>query len=390
MIFCFRRKMVEEVRHLLKIVFLVTNFGSGGSERTVAYLTDFFAQKGWDVTLMTTQDGLFYELDPRVHCVTLGIPYVSLSVKTAHKWLYNYFRRKLLVPKAIRKVAPDVVFCMIFKAATYLSAKRRRDYCLISSERTLPSASSPRSLQKKIEVFSQCDAVIFQTIRAMEFYPSFIQERGKVIPNAIGNPYVAQAVRPAQRKKKISAMGRLSSEKDYPTLLRAFAIVHGKHASYRLEIYGEGSQKTQLLQLAQELGIGDAVDFCGADPKAILHIADAACYVLSSKYEGMPNALMEAMAVGLPCVATDCPNGPAELIRHGENGLLVPVGNVEKLSAAILRMIEDTTFAEGCGERAMELRYTHSMEKMAQKYMDYIEEALERRNRQPSNGGGNQ
>lgn len=374
----------------MKILFLVTNFGSGGAERTVAYLSRFFAEKGWDVTLMTMQEEMFYELDPRVHCTKLGIPYVPLSLKTMPKWLYHYVRRKLCVSRAVRKAMPDVVFCVLPKAVTYLPAKSRRKYCLISSERTAPSASAAKVLEQKTELFSTCDGVIFQTKRAMDFYPTSIQKRGRVIPNALGNPHIAQADDPVHRKNTIAAMGRLAVEKDYPTLLRAFAPVHQRYPSLRLEIYGDGPEKKRLVDIARELGIGEAVAFCGTDPKAILRITDASCYVLCSKFEGMPNALMEAMAVGLPCVSTDCPNGPAELITHEKNGLLVPVGDADKLSEAILRMIEDRDFAERCGERAREIRNTHSMEKLAQKYIDFIEEVLERQRNGmlPSNDGG--
>ena len=358
----------------MKIVFLVSNLGSGGSERTVAYMSDYLAQKGWDVTVMTLSGENFYELDPKVRCVNLNIPYVPFAAKSALKWFYHFVRRRRLPPRAIKKIKPDIVFCMLPRTVPYLSAKTKKSYCLIGSERTAPSHSSRKSIQRKTEAFSLCDGVIFQTQRALEFYPDMIQKRGRVIPNAIGNPFVAQAVKPTQRAKKISAMGRLADEKDYPTLMRAFTMVNQKYSDYRLEIYGEGPDKEQLIRLSQTLGIQDRVDFCGADPKAILHIADASCYVLCSIFEGMPNALMEAMAVGLPCVSTDCPNGPAELIRNGENGLLVPVGDAEKLAEAILKMLDDPSFAEACGERAKDLRNTHSMENMAQAYMNYIEE----------------
>lgn len=361
---------------LLKILFLVTNLGSGGAERTVAYLTGFLAQKGWDVTLMSMQDTLFYQLDPAVRSVTLGIPHVPLSLKTAPRWLYHHLRRRFFVPRAVQKAKPDVVFCMLSNAATHLP--KNRGYCLISSERSSPAMLPVAETKERSRIFSSCDMVMFQTERALEFYPLNIQAHGKVIPNALGNPHIAHAVRPKERTKKISAIGRLSAEKDFPTLLRAFALVYRQYNDYRLEIFGSGADREKLELLAQELGIADVVDFRGADPEAIVRIADAACYVLCSKYEGMPNALMEAMAVGLPCVATDCPNGPAELIVHGENGLLVPVGNVQKLAEAITEMLRDRDFAERCGDNAMKIRSTHSMDVVAQEYMNYIEEALKR------------
>jgi glycosyltransferase involved in cell wall biosynthesis len=114
----------------------------------------------------------------------------------------------------------------------------------------------------------------------------------------------------------------------------------------------------------------------GVAKDAVLKIADSSVYVMSSKFEGMPNALMEAMAIGLPCVSTDCPNGPAELIENGVNGLLVPVGDVEALSEAIIKMIEDREFAERCGKNARKILETHSIDQKAKEYAEYIEKVL--------------
>jgi glycosyltransferase involved in cell wall biosynthesis len=166
-------------------------------------------------------------------------------------------------------------------------------------------------------------------------------------------------------------MGRITPEKDYPTLLKAFSIVTKKCPHFILEIYGAGSPE-KLLELSQELEIKEKVFFKGAYPDALLKIADSKCYVLSSISEGMPNALMEAMAIGLPCVSTDCPNGPAELIENEVNGLLVPMQDEKALAEAILRMIEDEEFANKCGENAKKIKETNSVEKNAKIYLDYF------------------
>ena len=164
----------------------------------------------------------------------------------------------------------------------------------------------------------------------------------------------------------------MTEQKDYPTLFKSFQIILQSHPDYTLEIFGDGPDGPTLEEIALKMGIKENVTFHGAQKDAILQAADARCYVLSSKYEGMPNALMEAMAAGLPCVSTDCPNGPAELIEHGRNGLLVPVGDSAKLAEAMLKMIEDTAFAENCGKEAKKILETHSIDVKAKEYMDYI------------------
>ena len=151
-----------------------------------------------------------------------------------------------------------------------------------------------------------------------------------------------------------------------------------KYPDYILEIYGSGSEKEKLILLANELDIDKNVSFMGARTDAIIQASSASCYVMSSAFEGMPNALLEAMAVGLPCVSTDCPNGPAELIEDGVNGILVPVGDDEKLAEAILKMLDDKDFAELCGNRAREILKSHSVEFVARKYSDFIAEVIKK------------
>jgi glycosyltransferase involved in cell wall biosynthesis len=255
-----------------------------------------------------------------------------------------------------------------------LNTVKSKKMKLITSERNNPSkVNNKRTKKIKNKVFLKSDGIIFQTQRAMDFYPEIIRKKGVVIHNAVGNDLVYDAPIVKTRANKITAIGRLDRQKDYPCLLNAFKNVLEKHPDFILEIFGEGADKSKLEILTKDLNISNNVKFMGAHRDAILKAADSACYVMSSKFEGMPNALMEAMAIGLPCVSTDCPNGPKELITNGENGLLVPVGNEKALSDAILKMIEDKDFAEKCGNNARRILDTHSIEIKAKEYKTFIE-----------------
>jgi glycosyltransferase involved in cell wall biosynthesis len=352
----------------MRICFLKHSMNPGGAERTVAYLSNYFVKQGIDVDLLLYGERGFYELDERIN-----IEYISESNKRK-----NIFQRIKLVLKRfinlrkyVKKNKPDIIFCMLSPAVFYALPFKRKTI-IITSER-----SNPRNLKSKWKIFirkflfKKADGVVFQTERAKNFYRDIIKDKGVVIPNAIGNEYVYKVPMTEEREDKISAMGRIANEKDYPTLLKAFSIVTERHPQFILEIFGGGSAE-KLLELAQELGIREKVFFKGAHPDALLKIADSKCYVLSSISEGMPNALMEAMAIGLPCVSTDCPNGPAELIEDGVNGLLVPVGDEKAMAKAILKMIEDEEFAKKCGENAAKIKETHSVEINAKRYLDYF------------------
>ena len=356
----------------MKILFLMSHMKSGGSERTVAYLSDYLAQHGFDVTVLTLSGEVFYSLDERVCLESLYIPSVPKHI--IHRfWLIA--KRILGVKKFLKKNPVDVVFCMLPEMAKYvLNLHKKGDFRLITSERNNPACvTNENEIALKDKIFKESDGIVFQTKRAMEYYALEIQEKGIVIHNAVGNAYVYRLTEPTERKKKIVSIGRLFPQKDYDTLLEAFRIVSEKQPEFTLEIFGGGPEEVRLKKLAEQLKIGSRVIFHGIHKDAIVQAADAACYVMSSKHEGMPNALMEAMAAGLPCVSTDCPNGPAELIEHEKNGLLVPVGNAEKLAEAILKMIEDKPFAEACGKQAKRILETHAIDIKAKEYMEFIE-----------------
>ena len=355
----------------IKLLFLVSQLQTGGSERTVTYLSSYLAKRQFDVTILSLSDDIFYKQDEQVKVQTLNIESKAKNI-WGRIWLAR--RRFLEVKQYLQKNKFDIVFCILPEMARYLlKIHKKAGFCLITSERNNPAVVTQKHLLKlKHKIYQESDGIVFQTQRAMDFYPESIRKKGVVIHNAVGNPYVYQVPEIQNRKPKISAMGRLVAQKDYHTLIRAFQPVALKYPAYRLEIFGKGDGESELKALVEELDLAEKVCFCGDREDAVLKIADSACYVMSSKHEGMPNALMEAMAVGLPCVSTDCPNGPAELIKNGENGLLVPVGDVEALTAAMFTMIERKTFANKCGKNAKRILETHSIEKNAKAYLDYI------------------
>lgn len=149
----------------------------------------------------------------------------------------------------------------------------------------------------------------------------------------------------------ILGAGRLVEEKDFATLLRAFAIVCGKRAA-RLMILGEGPLRAELIQLVQQLGLENTVRMPGFDKNPFKYMARCAAFVLSSRYEGLPGVLIQAMACGAPVISTDCPAGPAEIITPNVDGVLVPVGDANSMSAAILGLLDDRRRAEEMGRRA--------------------------------------
>lgn len=277
----------------MKVLFLVAHLKSGGSERTVAYLSSYMAKSGYEVTILSLSDNIFYDIDDKVKLICLGIESVAKS--TINRY-FNAIKRKTKTKAYIKRECPDVVFCILPETAKYiLNLHKNRKFFLITSERNNPAiVKDSRAIKLKNRIFNQSDGIVFQTKRAMEYYSQSIQDKGIVIPNAVGNNLVYKVPTIESRKKKITAIGRLNAQKDYPTLFRAFAIVLENHPDYKLEIFGDGPDARELREMVRKMGIEGSVCFKGAQKDAILQAANSACFVLSSVFEGMPNALMEA------------------------------------------------------------------------------------------------
>jgi glycosyltransferase involved in cell wall biosynthesis len=162
-------------------------------------------------------------------------------------------------------------------------------------------------------------------------------------------------------RKTILAMGRLHNQKGFDLLLRAFHASALAPTGWRLRILGEGPERTSLTRLASDLGISDSVDLPGivADPENRMHLG--AIFVLSSRYEGFPNALLEAMAMGMAVIATDCPSGPAEIVEHGKNGLLVRSGSSEDLAGALRELAGDEARRRHLGRAALAVRQRYDV-----------------------------
>lgn len=225
-------------------------------------------------------------------------------------------------------------------------------------------------LMRKI-LYSHSDYYVFQTQEEKQFYPKKMQQRGFVIHNPIkdGLPLKSDVC-----KREIVALGRLLPQKNYPMLLNAFKLVHERHPEYILRIFGEGIEKTSLEELAIQLKIQDSVVFEGFCLDAHERMVDSDIFVMSSDFEGMPNALMEAMAMGFPVVVTDCPaGGPAELIENKKNGLLVKVGDSVDMAEKISFLIENKEAKHGIAQNAVLIRETHSEEEIFKQWFKILQ-----------------
>ena len=334
-----------------KIVVVTRNMVGDGAERVIAQLVNYFAAQKKQCTIVTLNDDeVFYRLDPSVSVLPVG-------EKSGNKLLDKLLRYRQ-VRKIVQQQKPDLVLSMPEEIGIYvLLALLGTGIPVYVSERNnpwvMPDVKVTRILRKLMYPFAR--GLIFQTEMAKSFFPASLQAKGVVLKNPVDPGRIPQQYTGAW-ETVIVAAGRLSPQKNIPLLLKAFARFSPGHPEFTLRIFGEGELRQELTELAASLNIGEKVELPGRSTALLEKMNSAAMFVLSSDYEGMPNVLLEAMCMGMPCVSTDCPSGgPRELIENGVNGLLVPVGDVEALHRAMERMA-DPVFAKKMADAAYGIR----------------------------------
>lgn len=352
----------------MRIALVISSLGGGGAERVLSTLANAWASRGDAVTLITIgdPDGDAYPLAPTVRRIGLKLLRPSPNVLMAFS---NNFRRRRALRHVIREVSPDLVLSFMTETNILtIWAVARLGIPVVVAERISVADHPPRGLWNRFYrlAYRRADIVVAQTETVAKWLETRLGARVRVIPNPVTGRQLVPASscirseRPLREgRRSLIAMGRLHRQKGFDLLIEAFAGAAGRFPEWDLLVFGEGGERENLRRLAATFGITDRVLMPGfrRNPDAVLRQADA--FALSSRYEGMPNALMEAMACGLPCVSFDCPSGPGELIENEINGLLVPAGDVAGLTEALGRIMADPRLRKRLGEaaRAISARY---------------------------------
>lgn len=351
----------------MRITFVIPSLTPGGAERVITTMANYWSNRGWNVTLLTFDDGgapPFYELDPRVVHHSLGIAAASANAIAA---LLNNFSRLSRLRQAIRASRPEAVISFMDRTnVVTLLATWGMGLPVVVSERNDPAQSKIGRVWSGLRFFTYhlASRLVVQTERAGAFFPPSIRHRSMVIPNPVVRPELGATSLYRLKQPAIVAMGRLVEQKGFDLLIGAFARLKERHPTWSLTIIGEGPLRPSLELLAASHGIQDRVAFPGRikDPQAVLAQADI--FVLSSRFEGFPNALCEAMACGLPVISTDCPSGPCEIIRDTYDGLLVQPNDETALATAMDRLMSDTSFRERLSKRAVEVTQRFGIERV--------------------------
>jgi len=355
-----------------RIALFISSLQKGGSERVMVNLAEYFHEKKYDVILVTQYKmETEYSISPEIRRV-YSEPDESLLQGGR---IRNFCVRFGALRDIWNAYKPDLILSFLGKnnlmavaTAAFLPSK------VVVSVRGEPTMEYEGRLMQMIAkfVFRFADGVVLQTERARAFFPKSVRKKSVILPNPL-NPQFLNRKISTEREDLIAAAGRLDENKNHAMLIHAFAKIADEYPTAKLVIYGEGVLRTALEELVAEKGLSDRISLPGSVNDVAEHICKARIFTLTSNTEGMPNSIIEAMALGIPVIATDCPcGGPAALIENEVNGLLVPVGDAFALADAFRRIFEDRDFELKLRENACKITEKLAPDKVDKEWEEYL------------------
>lgn len=347
----------------MKIGIIIGSLGLGGAERVSTRLAEWWITQNIDVSFYTTKamPQKEYTVSPQIK----RFPCNGNCVKNTIRELRNTLKKDK--PNIV--IVMDTPMCMLAVPALLGTG-----IPFIVSERSDPKNANIRKTTKIASRFLMrfANGFVFQTTGARDCYPKSVRNRSAVI----ANPLVVSAIPDpfkGKRKKTVVAIGRLVVAKNYPLLFRAFEKFSSSHPDYTLEVYGDGAEKDNLINYLENVSVKEKIHLNGARSDVLECAVDSGMFVLSSDIEGMPNALIEALAIGIPSISTNCPpGGPADLIEDGVNGILTDVGDAEGLCSAMCRLADDSDFALSLSENGVKIREKLNIDNIGNKWTEFL------------------
>ena len=331
----------------MNIAIISHSAGGGGAERVAVNLANHLLNENEVFFCAVHSDRREYYLDPKVQYDYIG---------TERSGFRGQLSIAINLRKYIKKNNIEVMISLDISVEGIFLIGNKKLF-KIYSLRNDPTKVFNSGLKKILSnlVYWDADKIVFQTPDARDYFYRKIREHGVLIPNPVksGLPYWNEE---NHRKEGVAAC-RMAKQKNLFMLLDAYRIVWEKRQDYKLSIYGEGELKEALVRYAEQLGISEAVKFHGFSSEIHKIMAGSAIYVSSSDYEGISNSMLEALAIGIPAICTDCPVGGARMyIRDGENGYLIPVGDADVMADRMLALMEDKKIGESFSKESVKIR----------------------------------
>lgn len=360
-----------------KIVFVIPNLNQGGAERVLATLANRFAKNGSEVSIITFDNGhSFYTLDQNISLVPLNTTTTGFSSSSI-----NAIKRTRQYIKNIRKIKPDViisfmdypnVLCILWN----FIVKQK----LIIAQRTdpvfgiLPSGFS--TLRKLL--YKKADAIVVQTERSIKIFEHIgvaLPTIKSIIPNPLNEDCYNDNVLPP-KENIILAVGRLSSEKQFDLLIDIFSKT--EHKDWQLWIVGSGAEMDALQNKVNNLKLSENIKLLGAQKNIKQYYQRSKIFALTSRTEGYPNSLCEAMANGCACISFDCDTGPGEIIKNDINGLLIKNGNAFEFQKQLQSLMADENKIAYLGFEALKIREALHIKNISEQWYNLMQTVVKK------------
>lgn len=375
----------------MKILFQIhSTYNPGGMERVLLNKVRYFVEeKGWDVTVVTTDQHdrpSFYPFPEGVEMIDLGVNYSDDNGKPFHKKLFGYFRRRLEHRKRLAALLeqerPDIVDCFYPGESSFVPSLKDGSRKVMELHQSKLfhyqyNRSGLMGLADKVRAWMderlvrRFDRFVVLTQEDMQMWGEMPGIR--VIPNAAN--FIAEKYSDCSVKRVI-AVGRLDYQKSFDRLIQVWEKVHQQMPDWRLDIFGQGEWQEILQGMIDKRGLQETVKLNGPTKNIGQEYSESSMIVMSSHYEGFPMVMIEAMACGLPAVSFDFKCGPKDIIKEGENGLVVPDGDIDGLAKAMMTLMRDDELRRKMGENAKRVVETFSEAKVMDKWVRLYEETI--------------
>lgn len=373
----------------MKIVYIYTALTSlGGVDRILTIKANYFADKlGYDVYIITdSQAGRapVFPLSPKVHHIDLETDfdeqyhYGIIKRFLCYRRLMKQYRQRL--EKTLYDIKPDIVSTTCGRDLDFLTEIKdgskkigeshiAKQYCrnfhLMEARGGIYKIVARYWRRKQEKAVRKLDALVVLTNHDAESWKSVKQ--ATVIPNPISITNIQTST---CKNKRVISVGRLSEQKGFDMLIDTWKIVAKRHPDWELNIYGEGELKDNLERQIKDNNLSHNLHLCGPTKNVTEKYAESSIYVMSSRFEGFGLVLIEAMACGLPCVSFNCPHGPADIIHHNEDGLLVDNKNIEQLAEALIYLIENDDARINMGRNANVMVQKYSQDNIIKMWIE--------------------
>ena len=344
----------------MKIAYILSSFiAKAGTERILSDKMNYLVKRyGYDITFITYEQGnhpMAFSLDKRIRVIDLNTRFFPLyKLNPVRRVIAKSFQKRKLKSKlhdVLSVVNPDFVVLTTYDFDKFGSILTLPYRFVIESHICITDVRQEFRQHNVIlkffgkyldsihfKIMNKADALISLTSADKTNWEKHVNIPIFVIPNLV-TVYPNDISCYSERSNRIICVGRLTRQKGFDYLIKAWAMISKKYPTWRIDIFGHGDMETTLNRMIIDYKLSDCTRINEQSDNIYEEYETSSIFVLSSRYEGFGLVLVEAMSCGVPCISFDCPNGPADLITHGEDGLLVPLGDIEKLAESIEWMI---------------------------------------------------